>query len=129
MILRPQDLSPEEYEAAFSRPPPERTRIWRQTYGPRNPVRFRDEIQVCTRCKTVTITRLLPGPQCFGTTGRKIPRMDAMSPDVFRRYGHKLSDRQLKALVDEPCDGVRMAPTAEQGHRWLEGVLISSGEV
>lgn len=122
--LRFQDLSPEEFQAAHGAPPPPRTKIWRMTYGPQTPTRSRPEIQVCTRCRTVTITRLLPGPECFGTTGRKIRRMDAMSPEAFRRHGHLLSDRQLKVLVDEPCDGIRMAPPAELGYRWLEGEEI-----
>ena len=126
--LRSQDLSPEEYAAALGAPPPSRVKIWRSTYGPGTRptgARFRDEVQVCTRCRAVTITRLLPGPECFGTTGRKIRRMDAMSPEAFRRHGHLLSDRQLKVLVDEPCDGIRMAPTAELGWRWLKGEEIS----
>lgn len=120
--MNPEALSPEEHEAAFGDRADGRIRIWRQTYGPGerpSGARFRDEVAVCTRCGIVTVDHLLPPGECFGTTGRKVRQMDAMSPDALRRWGVKMSDRQLKALVDEPCDGIRMPPTAETGYRWV----------
>ena len=122
-------FSPEEYEAASGQEAPERVKIWRQTFGPgKSPsgARFRNEISVCTRCHHVTVTRLLPPGECFGTTGRKVRRMDAMSLEAFQRWGHRMSDRQLKALVNEPCAGIRMSPTAEIGYRWLEGTNVET---
>lgn len=125
-MIRPEELSPEELLAATGETP-ERVRVWREVHGPgrrRTGARFRDEVMVCPRCRNVTATRLLSGSECFGTTGRMIRRMDAMSPEAFRRWGHRMSDKQLKKLVPEPCNGLRMSPTAEIGYRWLEGTKI-----
>ncbi|OGQ90396.1 MAG: hypothetical protein A2289_00270 [Deltaproteobacteria bacterium RIFOXYA12_FULL_58_15] len=119
-------LSPEEHEAAYGDRADHRVKIWRETFGPgKRPsgARFRDEVLVCVRCGNVASTHMAPGPRCFGTTGRKVRRMDAMSPEAFKRWGHKLSDAQLKALVLEPCEGFRMHPVAEVGYCWLDGSL------
>jgi hypothetical protein len=119
--MNAQDLSPEEHQAVFGDRADHRVKIFRQTFGPgQRPsgARFRDEVLVCSRCGHVASTHQAPGPQCFGTTGRKVRRMDAMSSDALRRWGHRLSDAQLTSLVDEPCDGVRMSPICDQGYCW-----------
>lgn len=123
-MIRPEELAPEEHLAAYGDRADHRTKIWRQTFGPgQRPsgARFRDEVGVCTQCKNVTISRLSPPGECFGTTDKMVRRMDAMSSETFQRWGHKLSDTKLKQLVPEPCDGIRMSPTAELGFRWLGG--------
>ena len=127
-MIRAQDLHPEEHLAAFGDRAEHRVEIWREVHGPGqrwNGARFRDEVAICARCGHVTVSRQMPPGRCFGTTGRKVRRVDAMSPDALKRWGHRMSDRQLKALVPEPCDGIRMPPTAELGARWLEGERIS----
>ncbi len=126
-MIRVEDMSPEEHLAAHGTRADHRVKVWRQTYGPgkrHTGARFRDEVRVCSGCCGVTATRLLPGPECFGTTGRTVRRMDAMSPDALRRWGHRLSDAQLREQVQEPCRGTRMSPTAELGYRWLEGTRL-----
>jgi hypothetical protein len=120
MKIRREELSPEEHEAVFGDRADNRVKVWRETFGPGD-LRFRNEVFVCTGCARVTITKLVPGEQCHGTTGRMVRKMDAMSPEVFKRWGHKLSDKQLKHLVPEPCDGVKVHPTTEVGYRWLDG--------
>ncbi|KKM61115.1 hypothetical protein LCGC14_1535000 [marine sediment metagenome] len=118
-MIRSEDLHPEEHLAVFGTRADHRVEIWRDVHGPGRQL-FRDEVAVCSRCRHVTLT---PGP-CLGTTGRTVRRVDAMSPDEFKRWGRRMSDRQLKAPVREPCPGTRMHPTAELGKRWLEGERI-----
>ncbi len=130
--MQRDQLSPEEHEAAHGDRADHRVKIWHQTFGPgKRPsgARFRDEVLVCVCCHNVALSHMAPGEQCFGTTGRKVRRMDAMSPEAFKRWGHRLSDEQLKAMVPEPCDGFRMSPVAEVGYRWLDGLAIRTGGV
>lgn len=101
--------------------------IYRHTYGPgERPTgaRFRDEVRVCSGCRTVTISRLLGGEMCFGTTGRRVPRREAMSPDALERDVRR-GRADLDELVDEPCPGIKMSPTAELGWRWLPGAALN----
>lgn len=135
-MIRRRELSPEEHLAAHGTRADHRVRVWRRTYGPGarpNGSRFRDEVAVCTRCRAVTVSRLLGPGLCIGTTGRRVRRMDAMSPGALRelidRGGRWVTDEKLRALVPEPCPGRRMSPTAEVGHRWLEGETIEGPEV
>lgn len=127
MTINPAELSPEEHQAVFGDRADHRVKVWRQTYGPgerASGARFRDEVCVCTAgCGTVApASRVSAGAPCLGHhPTKKVRWMDAVSGPALQRALKYKSDEWLKRLVAEPCKGILIPPTVEQGHFWLDG--------
>ncbi len=93
-------------------------KIYRDVFGPgerRSGARFRDEVRVCTCCRTVVRTLGTRWDACLSQEGKKVPRRTVL-PE--RSLTFRPSDRWLDALVPTPCKGKLFPPSAELGWRY-----------
>lgn len=94
-------------------------KIYRDVFGPgerRSGARFRDEVRVCTCCRTVVRTLGTRWDACLSQEGKKVPRRTVLSED-YNGPGLR-SSRWLDALVPTPCKGKLFPPSAELGWRY-----------